>query len=787
MATKGSTILGIYSPSCEKIRTSCPVSNIPHVGDIVFFAEPNKNQSNHAGLIYKVTSSTIYTVEGDTSGQSGLVTNGECVATKSYSKTYSRILSYGSPKYTSADPSSKVIDIALGEVGYLDKRTNSKLDERTANAGAGNFTKYGKWAGANGATWSGSFISWCFCAAYDGTVQPTPQSTANDSLIVNPTVANSSLVNYVNRLSTSNCSKRTENISCITVHSAKQIGDIYDLAVMLNSSDKCYNYGIDNSGTIGLFVDEALATNSSNSKSNDNRSVNIICMNSTDGPSYQISDQCYQSLVKLCEDICRRNFIFELKFTNNPSRDTMTYHYQFNSASECPGEYIMQVLVNLRKEVNSRLNVKTENGVTTVSARLASSQTEALKAQSTVAVKSIKPYVLQPASNMLNVDYAMMKQLGVVGVMLDAGQRFNENHELVEYRTATIYKQTLEVNYANLPHAYIYTTRARSSQDVKEEARWFYYVVSKYPPKLGVWLHCRFDKASSSDAQSFVDEWYNYFVKWGLKSKCGLYATKKQASKIGWPAQCAYMPLWLEGEFSDSVCPDEELLTPSFFKLDDLTNKSGKNYAEIQALLDDQDTGVGNMISSTISSVSQGVNSLQNNSQQSDSDKATTSVNQNTNTLTVNIPKSSNYTGLKAWTSYTSIRPTSTQSYAIVNDESAFTDSNGLRLIDGRYLIASPSGISSTIGTYVDLILQNGTVIECIVGQAIPDNQSDSTNHLFTDVENNYTCAKFLVYNSGDDLNPEIRQSGDCSYAQDNWKSPIKSAKVYTKNWFVTE
>lgn len=60
----------------------------------------------------------------------------------------------------------KVIKVAEGEVGYLEKKSNKDLDGKTANAGKNNYTKYGKWIGANGDYWCASFISWCFCKAY---------------------------------------------------------------------------------------------------------------------------------------------------------------------------------------------------------------------------------------------------------------------------------------------------------------------------------------------------------------------------------------------------------------------------------------------------------------------------------------------------------------------------------------------------------------------------------------------------------------------------------------------
>lgn len=64
--------------------------------------------------------------------------------------------------------SSKVIEIANNEVGYLEKRSNSNLDSKTANAGSGNYTKY--WRdlapGMNGQAWCNCFVNWCFVQAY---------------------------------------------------------------------------------------------------------------------------------------------------------------------------------------------------------------------------------------------------------------------------------------------------------------------------------------------------------------------------------------------------------------------------------------------------------------------------------------------------------------------------------------------------------------------------------------------------------------------------------------------
>ena len=38
----------------------------------------------------------------------------------------------------------KVLEIALAEVGYLEKKSNNQLDNKTANAGYNNYTKYAR-------------------------------------------------------------------------------------------------------------------------------------------------------------------------------------------------------------------------------------------------------------------------------------------------------------------------------------------------------------------------------------------------------------------------------------------------------------------------------------------------------------------------------------------------------------------------------------------------------------------------------------------------------------------
>jgi SLT domain-containing protein/ElaB/YqjD/DUF883 family membrane-anchored ribosome-binding protein len=53
------------------------------------------------------------------------------------------------------------LKIAEAELGYLEKGSNGSLDDKAANAGHADFTKFGRDFGMNGAAWCDTFVSWC--------------------------------------------------------------------------------------------------------------------------------------------------------------------------------------------------------------------------------------------------------------------------------------------------------------------------------------------------------------------------------------------------------------------------------------------------------------------------------------------------------------------------------------------------------------------------------------------------------------------------------------------------
>lgn len=69
---------------------------------------------------------------------------------------------------------SELLAVAIAEVGYCEKASNSNLDSKTGNAGYNNYTKYARdldeikfYNGAkNGYAWCCVFVAWCFVKAF---------------------------------------------------------------------------------------------------------------------------------------------------------------------------------------------------------------------------------------------------------------------------------------------------------------------------------------------------------------------------------------------------------------------------------------------------------------------------------------------------------------------------------------------------------------------------------------------------------------------------------------------
>lgn len=172
------------------------------------------------------------------------------------------------------------------------------------------------------------------------------------------------------KLSPNHSGQRTHSIDRITPHcvvgqlSAESICGCFTSP----SRQASCNYGIGMDGRVSLCVEEKNRSWCSSSNANDQRAVTIECASDKTEP-HAMNSKVYDSLVKLCTDICRRNGKKKLLWLGDrnktlnytPKSDEMvlTVHRWFANKS-CPGDWLYARLGDLAAKVTAALGSSSE-------------------------------------------------------------------------------------------------------------------------------------------------------------------------------------------------------------------------------------------------------------------------------------------------------------------------------------------------------------------------------------------------------------------------------------------
>ena len=138
------------------------------------------------------------------------------------------------------------------------------------------------------------------------------------------------------------------------------------------------------------------------------------------------------------------------------------------------------------------------------------------------------------------------------------------------------------------------------------------------------------------------------------------------------------------------------------------------------------------------------------------------------------------HNGMKTYMSYRAITDKTSKQYKL-QQEVAYTDELGFRKVDNRYCVAIGTAFNASVGQYFDAELENGTIIECIVGDIKADKDTDKSN-VFT---KQGCCLEFIVNTKI--LEPLVKKMGDCSYLHEEWNSPCFQYKIYNLTEFGEE
>lgn len=173
--------------------------------------------------------------------------------------------------------------------------------------------------------------------------------------------SNSGLVSYT-KISPNKTVNRTHAIDTITIHctagkcTAEALGSLF----AQSSREASANYGVGDDGKIGMYVEEKDRSWCSSNAANDHRAVTIEVSSDAFEP-YAVADKAYAAMLDLVTDICRRNGIKKLVWSDNKNERVnhlngcnMTVHRDY-AAKACPGMYLYSRMGQIADEVNKRL------------------------------------------------------------------------------------------------------------------------------------------------------------------------------------------------------------------------------------------------------------------------------------------------------------------------------------------------------------------------------------------------------------------------------------------------
>ena len=227
---------------------------------------------------------------------------------------------------------------------------------------------------------------------------------------------------------------RNHKIDTITIHhmagnlTVETCGQLFQR----QSREASSNYGIGTDGRIGLYVHEEDRAWTSGSPANDHRAITIEVAN--DGgqeANWHVSEKAMASLIDLLVDVCRRNGIEKLVWSdskearvNHRNGCNMTVHRDFQ-ATACPGPYLYSKQGWIAEQVNKRLEEKEpteydrfKSFMTQYEAELAAKPVAAWTEDAVEICKAAGVMVGDPSGNFRGEDDVKRQELACVAAAL---------------------------------------------------------------------------------------------------------------------------------------------------------------------------------------------------------------------------------------------------------------------------------------------------------------------------------------------------------------------------------
>lgn len=382
-------------------------------------------------------------------------------------------------------------------------------------------------------------------------------------------------------ISPNKTSPRNHTIDSVAIHTmagnltVESCGTLFSDSSVKASS----NYGIDSNGNIAVYVDEDDRSWCTSSSGVDNRAISIEVASMTASEPYEASAAAYESLLQLLVDICQRHNIDTLKWKGDkdyaiaaaaggPVDEQNMFVHRWFAEKSCPGEWLYSRQGQIASEVNSRLG----RGETYTNG--ASATTTYTTQSVTVNYENISPYMILIDRNSV-VDYASLKDAGVIGAIVEAGCYMESNGLLYpKFNNPNLGVQIAELDKLDIPYGLYTTCRARNSVEAKAEMYAFSFPIRQYSPKLGVWLNLEIVKNNLYNT-AILNRYKQDLIRLGFKGKMGIICDRDMVSHIEWDNDDDDTKesfkndflLWLVEHVTDTS-ELERLLDPTFFDID---------------------------------------------------------------------------------------------------------------------------------------------------------------------------------------------------------------------------
>ena len=166
------------------------------------------------------------------------------------------------------------------------------------------------------------------------------------------------------------------------------------------------------------------------------------------------------------------------------------------------------------------------------------------------------------------LDYGKIREARISAMMFYAGELYDEGHvKKSTYVNPYLNDQVTQCDNAGMPYALYVNVRSKNVIEADLECRTLYYIISRYPPSLGIWLSLQMNNTKDIN-DSIMEIYYKYIQKWGLVDRIGLYVTEAQLSKVSWEKFQGRFYLWMIKPM-DVYKVDDELLQPEMFEVPD--------------------------------------------------------------------------------------------------------------------------------------------------------------------------------------------------------------------------